>query len=102
MIASLGILFLVFFMVARLFLLAIRSKILYYSYLYIGCGMLLLLQVSVNVGSLLGFIPMTGLTFPFISYGGSSLLILSITLGIALNARATEMREIGKQQGELA
>ncbi|PZL75186.1 FtsW/RodA/SpoVE family cell cycle protein [Enterococcus plantarum] len=102
LIASLGILFLVFFMVARLFLLAIRSKILYYSYLYIGCGMLLLLQVSVNVGSLLGFIPMTGLTFPFISYGGSSLLILSITLGIALNARATEMRELGKQKGELA
>ncbi|ALS00329.1 cell division protein FtsW [Enterococcus silesiacus] len=90
---SLGILFLVFSIVGRLFLLAIKSKSLYYSYLYIGCGMLLCLQVAVNVGSLLGYIPMTGLTFPFISYGGSSLLILSVTLGIALNARGTEIRE---------
>ncbi|MGX7264118.1 FtsW/RodA/SpoVE family cell cycle protein [Enterococcus crotali] len=90
---SLGILFLVFLIVGRLFLLAIKSKSLYFSYLYIGCGMLLCLQVAVNVGSLLGYIPMTGLTFPFISYGGSSLLILSITLGIALNARGTEIRE---------
>lgn len=93
LIVSLGILFLVFFIAGRLFLLAIRSKILYYSYLYIGCGTLLCLQVSVNIGSLLGYIPMTGLTFPFISYGGSSLLILSITLAIALNARGTEIRE---------
>ncbi|MFD1900085.1 FtsW/RodA/SpoVE family cell cycle protein [Enterococcus termitis] len=94
-----GILFLVFFMVGRLFLLGIRTKQLYYSYLYIGCGMLLCLQVSVNVGSLLGYIPMTGLTFPFISYGGSSLLILSLVLGTALNARATEQREIYPNQG---
>lgn len=100
LIFSLGILFLVFFIVGRLFLLAIRSKTLYYSYLYIGCGMLLCLQVSVNVGSLLGYIPMTGLTFPFISYGGSSLLILSITLGIALNVRATEIRESYRKKGE--
>lgn len=99
LIFSLVILFLVFFMVGRLFLLAIKSKILYYSYLYIGCGMLLCLQVSVNVGSLLGYIPMTGLTFPFISYGGSSLLILSITLAIALNARGTELREQYKLGG---
>ncbi|MBO0440077.1 FtsW/RodA/SpoVE family cell cycle protein [Candidatus Enterococcus ikei] len=99
LIFSLGILFLVFLIVGRLFLLAIKSKNLYYSYLFIGCGMLLLLQVAVNVGSLLGFIPMTGLTFPFISYGGSSLLILSITLGIALNAHATELRETFRQQG---
>lgn len=51
---SLGILFLVFSIVGRLFLLAIKSKTLYYSYLYIGCGMLLCLQVAVNVSSLLG------------------------------------------------
>ncbi|MBM7688093.1 cell division protein FtsW [Enterococcus ureilyticus] len=99
LIVSLGILFLVFFIVGRLFLLAIKSKTLYYSYLYIGCGTLLCLQVSVNVGSLLGYIPMTGLTFPFISYGGSSLLILSVTLGLALNARATEIRETFQAQG---
>ena len=99
LIFSLGILFLVFFIAARLFLLAIKSKNLYYSYLYIGCGTLICLQVAVNVGSLLGFIPMTGLTFPFISYGGSSMLILSTTLGIALNARGSEIRGWDQQRG---
>ncbi|MCA5013451.1 MULTISPECIES: FtsW/RodA/SpoVE family cell cycle protein [unclassified Enterococcus] len=100
LIFSLGILFLVFFMVARLLLLGIKTNRLYYSYLYIGCGVLLLLQVSVNVGSLLGYIPMTGLTFPFISYGGSSLLILSLVLGVALNVRASELREKQRSRGE--
>lgn len=84
----------IYFMVARLLLLSIRSKNLYYSFMYLGCSILLCLQISVNVGSLLGYIPMTGITFPFISYGGSSMLILSITLGIALNVYGTEKREL--------
>lgn len=93
LIGSLGILLLVFFLVARMYQLAVKSKNLYYSYLYIGCATILCLQVSVNVGSLLGYIPMTGVTFPFISYGGSSLLILSLILGLVLNVRGTEIRE---------
>lgn len=93
LIGGLFLLSLVFFMVIRLYQLSIRSKNLYYSQLFLGCGTILLLQVAVNVSSLLGYIPLTGVTFPFLSYGGSSLLILSTVLGIALNARATELRE---------
>jgi len=93
LIVCLGILFLVFFLVARLFQLAVKSKVFYHTFLFIGCGTILCLQVGVNVGSLLGYIPMTGVTFPFISYGGSSMLVLSIVLGIAMNARATEKRD---------
>ncbi|MGL4698104.1 FtsW/RodA/SpoVE family cell cycle protein [Enterococcus larvae] len=93
LIGGVVLLLLVFFMVIRLYQLSIRSKNLYYSQLFLGCGTILLLQVTVNVSSLLGYIPLTGVTFPFLSYGGSSLLILSIVLGLALNARATELRE---------
>ncbi|WP_086350739.1 FtsW/RodA/SpoVE family cell cycle protein [Candidatus Enterococcus clewellii] len=100
LLGGLLLLFLVFFMIIRLYQLSIRSKNLYNSQLFLGCGTILLLQVAVNVGSLLGYIPLTGVTFPFLSYGGSSLLILSITLGLALNARATELREEGlKRKG---
>lgn len=47
-------------------------------------GMLLYQQIQ-NIGMTLGLIPITGITLPFISYGGSSLLSYMIMIGIVLN-----------------
>jgi cell division protein FtsW len=49
-------------------------------------GLLILfgIQVLLNVSVTLGLVPTTGVTFPFISYGGSSLLSISICMGIVL------------------
>ena len=54
--------------------------------LLVVCGILTLfgLQVLLNVSVTLGLVPTTGVTFPFISYGGSSLLSASIGMGIVL------------------
>jgi len=76
--------------VARTFLIGVRSKNSFNSILCIGLGSLLLIQGCFNVGGVVGLIPITGLTFPFLSYGGSSMLILSIAIGLILNVSARE------------
>lgn len=52
------------------------------SLLGIGVFMLLLTQVVINVGMNVGAAPITGLTLPLVSYGGSSLLFTFISLGL--------------------
>jgi len=48
-------------------------------------------QVFVNIGMNMGIAPVTGITLPFLSYGGSSLLTVGILLGI-INSISTQAR----------
>lgn len=52
---------------------------------YIGIAAMFLIQGSINLGGAVGIMPLTGVTFPFISYGGSSMLVSSIAVGIMNN-----------------
>lgn len=54
----------------------------YTSYLLIGFGAVLFIQVVVNVGMNLGLLPVTGIALPFVSYGGSSLLMSLAIVGL--------------------
>ncbi len=51
----------------------------------IGCVTILLLHVLLNVGMVVGLLPITGLPLPFFSYGGSNLLTNCVLVGMLLN-----------------
>lgn len=92
LIVALFILGLLLFLVARIILVGIRSKDPFNSLMSMGIGAMFLLQIFINLGGITGVIPLTGITFPFISQGGSSLLILSACIGFVLNISADEKR----------
>ena len=54
-------------------------------YVATGITSLITFQAFVNIGAMLGLLPLTGVTLPFISYGGSSLIGLMASVGILLN-----------------
>jgi cell division protein FtsW len=59
-----------------------------------GCTSLLIIQLLVNIGGVLGMIPLTGKPVPFISYGGSTILSCLMLSGITLSvSRASRLPE---------
>lgn len=93
LIVSLIILGLLLFLILRIILVGVRSKSPFNSMMCIGIGGMFLIQTFINIGGISGIIPLTGVTFPFISQGGSSLLMLSIAIGMVLNISADEKRK---------
>ena len=54
------------------------------AYLVYGIGLLICIQALINIGVNMGALPTKGLTLPFISYGGNSILVMSFAVGIVL------------------
>lgn len=48
---------------------------------------MMLYQIFENIGAFIGLMPLTGITLPFISYGGTSLLINMASIGIVMSVR---------------
>ena len=65
---------------------AMRRGMAFASYLVAGIGVWIGLQAFVNIGVVLGVLPPKGLTLPLMSYGGSSLLVTLVALGVVLRA----------------
>jgi rod shape determining protein RodA len=57
------------------------------AFLVMGVAAVLLFQIAVNVGMVLGLMPVTGIPLPLMSYGGSSVLFTFLALGMVMNVR---------------
>ena len=64
---------------------SLKQNNLFAKYLSFGLGMQIILQGTLNLCVVTSLIPVTGVTLPFFSYGGSSLLVSMISIGIILN-----------------
>ena len=73
---------------------ALHGQQVFGAYLAYGVGLLVTLQAVINIGVNMGALPTKGLTLPFISYGGNSILTMSFAVGLVLRV----YREY--QQGE--
>ena len=73
------------FIVLRGIRISTKCKDPFGSLLAIGISSMIGIQSFINLGGATGLIPITGVPLPFISYGGSSLLLLSLSLGLLVN-----------------
>ena len=86
-----GVLFIIFLMIIFLIFVYQIFKKLYFEnnnqikLILVGCISLILLQTLIHIGVNIRLFPTTGMTLPYISYGGSSIVSISILSGIILN-----------------
>lgn len=84
-IGSLTLIIFYIFLIYRCFLVAVHAKDRYGKLLAGAIFSLLSLQILINLGGMVNVIPLTGVPLPFISYGGSSLLVFFALMGILIN-----------------
>jgi len=77
------ILFLIFIYTVFKRILTIQEE--RYKLILVGCSSLILMQAIIHIGVNIRLFPTTGMTLPFLSYGGSSIISISIISGIILN-----------------
>ncbi|MCK4654365.1 MAG: FtsW/RodA/SpoVE family cell cycle protein [Candidatus Cloacimonetes bacterium] len=80
------------FLFIRSIISSYHKEDLYLKLAGIGLGMNIFFNAMVNIGVAMAAIPSTGVTLPFISYGGTSLLVNSFTIGLLLNISATRQK----------
>ncbi|KMY53502.1 cell division protein FtsW [Bacillus sp. FJAT-27231] len=73
------------FIVLRGIYIAIKCRDPFGTMMAVGIASMIAIQSAINLGGVTGVIPITGVPLPFISYGGSSLILLAISLGILVN-----------------
>lgn len=87
------ILLMLAWIIGRMVQLANQTDNIFMRTILMGTSAYITIQVLFNLGAVSGLLPITGVTFPFMSYGGSSSLVIGTMIGLALNASATINRQ---------
>ena len=83
------------YLIWRCLIVANRAKDKFGFYLASGVAIMLALQVIINVAVVTSSMPATGITLPFISYGGTSIIVFAAAMGIVLNISKNNSKKEG-------
>jgi rod shape determining protein RodA len=86
-VGGIGILVLYFLILTRLIQNAQQASDMPGTFIIMGIVAVVLFQITVNIGMVVGLMPVTGIPLPLMSYGGSSILFTFLSLGIVMNIR---------------
>jgi len=100
MLGGLGVLVLYLVLIGAFLLVAGRSKDPYARLAVVGFAGLIAAQVVINMGMNVGLLPIIGITLPFVSYGGSSLLASYIMVGLVVNFAARRPQMLARPSFE--
>lgn len=93
-------------LIARIFRVGTRAYYhgdIYASFVAYGVGIWLGLQAAINIGVNMGLLPTKGITLPFVSYGGSSMLVNCVVIGVVLRvAREHVAKEEGGRRARVS
>ena len=77
---------------------ALRSSSAFHSLLALGCAAILAVQTFIIIGGIMKFIPMTGVTMPFLSYGGTSLVSVMGIMGVLQGVASRNERSLREDE----
>ncbi|EIT86231.1 stage V sporulation protein E [Fictibacillus macauensis ZFHKF-1] len=91
-----------FYIVIKGFIIGLRCKDTFGRLMAIGISSWIGIQAFINLGAASGLLPVTGVPLPFLSYGGSSMLVLMLSTGILVNISGfVNMRRKNKEASAL-
>ena len=82
------------FIIFRCIVIGISARDTFSQYIIVGIVGMLAFQTFINAGVALGIVPNTGMSLPFVSYGGSSMWTNMVAIGLVLNIRKKETKSI--------
>jgi cell division protein FtsW len=102
LIGAFGLIALYMIIIFRIVIIATKMPVFFGSLLVISIGIMIFVQLAVNIAVAVNLIPVTGQPLPLISYGGTSILLSYIQLGLVLNVSSRiqvyDEEGIGKKQ----
>ncbi|MFD0713972.1 FtsW/RodA/SpoVE family cell cycle protein [Paenibacillus sp. GCM10027626] len=92
------VLILYFLLIYRMIIIAFQCSDIRGSYIIVGVISMYVFQIFQNIGMMIGLMPITGITLPFISYGGTSLLLNMVCIGIVFSVKIHQEKYEPAQQ----